>query len=53
MGEPGFGGLVYNYYTIFYNSAKVLDPEDMVLVAGLVFSPLRMEQAGAELRGLV
>ena len=53
MGEPGFGGLVYNYYTIFYNLAKVLDPEDMVLVAGPVFSPLRMEREGAELRGRV
>ena len=52
MGE--LRGLVHNYYyTIFCNLAKVLDPEDMVLVAGPGSSQLRMARAGAELRGLV
>ena len=43
MGEQGVSD--YNYYTIFYNLAKVLAPEDMDLVAGPVSSPLRMERA--------
>ena len=36
------GGSAYNYFTIFNNLAKVLDPEDMVLVAGPEFFRLRM-----------
>ena len=40
MGDRG--GSAYNYFTIFNNLAKVLDPEDMVLVAGPEFFRLRM-----------
>ena len=53
MGARG-GGSAHNYYTIFNNLAKVLDPEDMVLVAGPEFFRLRMvreEEEEAEKRG--
>ena len=47
MGARG-GDSAHNYYTIFNNLAKVLDPEDMVLVAGPEFFRLRMVREEGE-----
>ena len=49
MGDRG--GSAYNYFTIFNNLAKVLDPEDMVLVAEPEFFRLRMGREKEEKRG--